>query len=341
MSQFLEKEKEQALATASATMRKLDNSSALEDHTFVVPDSPATPADPARRQNQESRLLALPGELRNEIYSIILDLPKKYMTPWPSGKLVPPRSYRDPVALLLCICKQIDREVESLMTQNTRAYVPIVGYQIHPYDDDTADLDTFFATTPSERDLKTHAPGCHIEQRPACETAMRALTKWIRVHIHLHTAYLEALLYTAICTFVESSERIWTQTGKRRHAIVHSDIQWPAMFGRAVFEKTIEVMATDPYTDWELRFLREADRPFRYGKQVLNDEVEWLRERCGKHGTWNWKIVFEMYGKMKWDIGDKIEECTRAVSPVDTNWAIPDSDASWRKKIEVESCPKW
>ncbi|KAF2649758.1 hypothetical protein K491DRAFT_171908 [Lophiostoma macrostomum CBS 122681] len=138
--------------------RYLSRAASSSPHTMatrIFSTREITPQE-ARPQNDRSTIFKLPGELRNKIYSLVLDTSQPLVPQPPIRLLVAPR--QDLVPLLLS-SSLIFHEARGLLENYTTAYIPVKALTTY----ETSAL-------PSKR----------------ANTTTRALEEFMNVHFHLH-----------------------------------------------------------------------------------------------------------------------------------------------------------
>ncbi|KAI8934326.1 hypothetical protein NX059_009062 [Plenodomus lindquistii] len=289
-----------------------------------------------------NRLLMLPAEIRNQIYSDIVAKGSVWVPN--SGSTM---SSKDPRANIMRLSKQITQEVSTLMEDQATAYVPIMGM-----------MD--FKLLIREGILK-HGIRC---LPPSQSTIMHALTTFRNVEIRLHTRFspsqtpddkeptidlqthnLFSSLRQALRIFTTATPHITgpaqgEKTIKRRCTLHfdHAYSDWHHMICISDpfrFSHLCRMMSEDRDTEWEIRYFvyatgEKSDAYWNELDQVLVNEHDELQKECDKYP--NVKLVAEVYGEREWSLEGKQDDATRDITLSSLVWPSWPEDAPSRKR---------
>jgi hypothetical protein len=263
-----------------------------------------TPKEARPQKEGFTFLSKLPGELRNEIYSLVLNT---------SNQLVPqPRlghnhvSPRQDIVPLLLSSSMVFYEVRGLLENFTVAYIPVK--EGLPYN--TAEL-----------------------QDQRADTITGALEQFVNVHFHLHVTQnyrdrfrarpvLNNLRHTLHAYMSHSQTVSRKHKWRRRRAVIHLDnliSTWTIWEGHPIgaYRDLIDLIAWDVNTDWEIRFyvptMGMASLSTSHDLLYVDVDFAHLKALCRTFQHIN--VVAEVYGKNVWCREEEKEFVTRNLLP--------------------------
>jgi hypothetical protein len=293
----------------------------------------------------------LSGELRNQIYDLVLD--KQYQrVPLNPCYLNKP----DPYIALPQTCSQVYQEARGYLVEKQVAYIPVMaGMQFNYGGELSEDYGLSKETT---------------------DTIAASLTDFMQVHFHLHVDLLAKPQKNKPCSLIDANGQEWNISllldslhqaikqyiphswdryfqhglGKRR-AIVHLDhllSLWPKLSEHqpcvpiCAMRDLVNLLAQDTMTLWQIRYYvptGQAHAPIAYGSvyddeemssALRNCELAQLRYYANTCGHDNILIFAEMCGEdNEWEFGDNAGSVTRRRTPATEFWPILHFDP-WR-----------
>ena len=274
------------------------------------------------RASQKS-LFDLPGELRNEIYYLALEMHRERI---PLNRYY--KGKPDPGIPLLQTSSQVFHEARSLMANTATAYIPVMPGM----DWTLANPEEGYKLLP---EIKT--------------TTVQALAEFMNVHFHLHVVAVDEKTYSpgtlleslegALHTFIANSARVSAKhKAKKRHAIVHFDhffslwarkersalARWASYQGIGPCERLISIMAKDTNTFWDIRYyvaMGEGDTPIKYKWREL--DLAELKSYCRRYGELHLtelSVQAEVYGKHIWEEGERLSGVVKTRTPHSNLW---------------------
>lgn len=262
----------------------------------------------ARPARFGSTFFRLPGELRNDVYSVVLGADHEQVPHHAVSPIVRNNNFA-----LLQASSQIYYEARGMLTNLTLAYVPVM------------------------RGVEYDCNGFKSLE-PICEsTITRALQEFVNVHFHVHldSDYREEFLvkkdvldplYKALMVFMKHSQDVSKKhQWRRRRGILHLDhfIYWITWINGnypiGVYRDLVDLIKADTNTKWEIRFYVATGT-----QQIPEDSVYWqadlaeLKAYCKDHEHID--VIAEVYGERRWAIEDTLPEVTRDIMKCSPIW---------------------
>jgi hypothetical protein len=277
-----------------------------------VPGTTQTPtedSDEAMAYNRNNLLLGLPGELRNEIYRLVMDLReehtpvlelrKEYMTDHEEVAMQKKNNFN-----LLLVSRGINFEAGSLMATETQVYLPLCSdakyLPLHGAKEESTALRViknfmnieFHIEYVTERQKKEFMEIEDIEtHRRTLYACFKAESRRVIVNntLSILQVYMEA------SQAVSKSNR-W----KRRHTIIHLDHMLCYFeYEAGVLQQMVDVISWDVNTEWEIRFYVFTRRGGY--EQYWQADLAFLDALCRNHE--HISVKAELYGPEEWESG--------------------------------------
>ena len=246
----------------------------------------------------------LPGELRNEIYRLVFDVPSQELVPHQSSD----QQRRKNIINLLRASSYVFHEARGLMENELFAHIPVLS-------------------------LLTYGTAAIPDSRAG--TITRALEVFMNVHFHLHlehekfthttpkesVADMLSQLHHVLRIFMAHSQMASRKhQWRRRKAIIHLDdlvVEWTSRDRYIVgsYRRLVELISWDVNTDWEIRFSVETVRPEDDPARLLHASVDlaYFKALCREYDHIHVKA--EVSGKLCWSEENQTAFTTRELLP--------------------------